>query len=53
MEVKKVNMDKAKELHDLIAETLKTCGGKCEQCVLEDICDDLDVLSFQLFAKSF
>ncbi|NKF08821.1 hypothetical protein J1C67_19315 (plasmid) [Clostridium gasigenes] len=47
----KLNQDKANKLHDLITEILNTCGGECDKCVLEDVCDDLDILSFQLFSK--
>jgi len=42
------NKDKAKRLSDLIYEVLSTCGGNCEKCALQKICDDLDILYFQL-----
>ena len=49
--MEKLNKDKADKLHNVITEILTTCGGECEKCVLEDICDDLDILSFHLFSK--
>jgi len=42
------NKDKAKRLSDLIYDVLSTCGGKCSKCALKKVCDDLDVLYFQL-----
>ncbi|MBU3106158.1 hypothetical protein [Clostridium gasigenes] len=47
----KLNQYKANKLHDLITEILNICGRECDKCVLEDICDDLDILSFQIFSK--
>ena len=46
------NKDKAKMLSDLIHEVISTCGGNCKKCVLEKVCDDLDILYFQLFQLS-
>lgn len=51
MSDKTLNTDKAKELHEVISNVLKTCGGDCDKCILEDVCDDLDVLTFRLFQK--
>lgn len=42
------NRDKAKSLALLINEVLSTCGADCKNCVLEKLCDDLDILYFQL-----
>lgn len=41
------NKDKAKQLSDLICEILSTCGWDCSKCVLQKICDDLDILYFK------
>lgn len=46
------NKDKAKMLSDSIHEVLSSCGGDCSNCVLEKICDDLDILYFQLVQLS-
>lgn len=45
------NKDKAKSLADLIHEVLSTCGANCKYCVIETLCDDLDILYFKLIQK--
>ena len=42
------NKDKAKSIADLIHKVLSTCGADGKNCVLEKLCDDLDILYFQL-----
>ncbi len=48
MKSKNLNRDKAQLLHDTICDILATCSGDCKNCVLEEICDELDVLTFKL-----
>ncbi|MGL6120307.1 MAG: hypothetical protein ACRC0V_07345 [Fusobacteriaceae bacterium] len=46
--MKKVNQDKADQLEKFLTELLLTCGGKCENCALENVCDMIDVLNLNL-----
>lgn len=46
--IRKNNQDKADELENFIINLLNSCGGDCKNCALENICDDLDVISFHI-----
>lgn len=46
--MKKVNQDKADELQKYLTELLHTCGGKCEICALENVCDYLDIVNLNI-----
>lgn len=49
--MRKKNQDKANELDKFITDILHSCDGDCENCALENICDDLDILSFHINAE--
>lgn len=46
--MRKNNQDRADELEKFIKDLFTSCGGECENCALENICDDLDVMSFHV-----
>lgn len=48
MFMEKVNQDKADELHKYLIELLNTCGGECEKCALENVCDYLDIVNLNI-----
>lgn len=49
--MRKKNQDKANELDKFITDLFHSCGGDCKNCALENICDDLDILSFHINAE--
>lgn len=46
--MEKNNQEKANELEKFLNELFNSCGGECKNCALENICDDLDVISFHV-----
>lgn len=44
----KNNQDKANKLYKFIIDLYNSCGGKCEECSLNNVCDDLDILTFHI-----
>lgn len=51
MSDKTLNKDKAESLDNAIYDIFNSCGGNCDKCVLEDVCDDLESLKFKLILK--
>ncbi|MGL6186309.1 MAG: hypothetical protein ACRC1T_13155 [Clostridium chrysemydis] len=50
--MKKVNQDKADKLEKFLTELLRTCGGKCQNCALENVCDYLDLVNLNINSNS-
>lgn len=46
--MKRVNQDKADQLEKFLTELFLTCGGKCENCALENVCDYLDIVNLNI-----
>ncbi len=44
----KNNQDKANELFKFLTDLYNSCGGECEECSLNNVCDDLDIIKFHI-----
>ena len=44
----KNNQDKANELFKFLTNLYNSCGGECEECSLNNVCDDLDIIKFHI-----